>query len=137
MQLANKCIGIGLALFLGNVLAADSINTSKDSVKQGQKATEANNSGVNKRDRTGDTLTPEDQPNNDVDRGLLANVRQAITDDKSLSTAAHNVKILVANNVVTLRGPVDSTMEKSKLKLIAAQVKGVSNVHNELEVKSK
>lgn len=37
-----------------------------------------------------------------------AKIRKAITADKTLSTYAHNVKIITLNGTVTLKGPVTS-----------------------------
>jgi osmotically-inducible protein OsmY len=65
---------------------------------------------------------------------LLAKVRQAVVDDKTLSTNAHNVKIVTNNGVVTLRGPVKSADEKKTIEAIATQVAGVTKVENLLEI---
>ena len=48
--------------------------------------------------------------------------------DKSLSTYAHNVKFIVRNGVVTLRGPVRSEEEKNAINAKAAQIAGASDV---------
>ena len=102
-----------------------------------QTTTGVDNSRVNKRDKNGATLTPQDQSNHKGDRQLLAAVRRAVIHDKALSTSAHNVKIVVASGVVTLRGPVNSDDEKSSVEKIATQVGGVTRVDNQLDVKSK
>lgn len=95
------------------------------------------NSRVNARDKAGVTATPEKQTNASADRHLLADVRKTVVNDKSLSTAAHNVKIVVAGGIVTLRGPVKTTEEKAKVEALAKQVSGVSAVDNQLEVKAQ
>ena len=56
--------------------------------------------------------------------------------DKSLSTNAHNVKIITANGVVTLRGPVKSAAEKANIGAKAQQAAGVRRVDNQLEIAS-
>ena len=56
--------------------------------------------------------------------------------DKSLSTNAHNVKIITTDGVVTLRGPVKSAAEKATIAAKAQQVAGVSRVDNQLEIAS-
>ncbi|MEO6927027.1 MAG: BON domain-containing protein [Rhodanobacter sp.] len=94
------------------------------------------NTAVNKRDRSSQTLTPADQPNNKTDVKLAAAVRRAIVKDDSLSTSAHNVKLIAANGVVTLRGPVDSADEKARIETIARGITGVTRVDNELDVKT-
>lgn len=137
MRFALRLIALATLAFVGSTHAVEPTKTNSTSTSSDVKSTDVNNSAINKRDQNSKTLTPQDQPNNEVDRDTLANVRQAITGDKSLSTDAHNVKILVSDHVVTLRGPVDSRQEKTKIGKIATDVKGVSTVHNELEVKSK
>lgn len=92
------------------------------------------NTAVNERDRNGATLTPTDQAENEADLGVTQRVRQAIVADDSLSTTAHNVKIITVNGVVTLRGPVGSSQEKSTIESKAQQVAGVTRVDNQLEI---
>jgi hyperosmotically inducible protein len=94
------------------------------------------NTERNVRDKGDKTLTPEDQLENEADVKITADIRKAITDDESLSTDAHNVKIITRNGMVTLRGPVNSAAEKTKLQAIAQKTPGVSMVHNELEIKA-
>ncbi len=57
--------------------------------------------------------------------------------DKSLSTYAHNVKIISQNGTVTLRGPVRSEDEKAAIEAKAKAVAGVTAVNNELTVAPK
>lgn len=94
------------------------------------------NTERNVRDKGDKTLTPEDQLENEADVKITADIRKAITDDESLSTNAHNVKIITRNGMVTLRGPVNSVEERTKLQAIAQKTPGVSMVHNELEIKA-
>jgi osmotically-inducible protein OsmY len=96
----------------------------------------ADNSGVNTRDRSSQTLTPADQPNDKTDIKLAAAVRRVVVKDKSLSMSAHNVKIVAANGVVTLRGPVASADEKARIEADVRGVSGVSRVDNQLDVKT-
>jgi osmotically-inducible protein OsmY len=58
-------------------------------------------------------------------------------DDRSLSTYAHNVKIISQDGKVTLKGPVRSQEEKQTLERKAREVAGERNVVNELTVKPK
>ncbi|HXJ43335.1 MAG TPA: BON domain-containing protein [Bryobacteraceae bacterium] len=92
------------------------------------------NSATNKRDREPGSATAGTQKNNKDDLHLAKEIRQAVYKDKSLSTYAHNVKIVVAEGKVTLRGPVKSEAEKSTVAEKAAAVAGANNVINELEV---
>jgi osmotically-inducible protein OsmY len=68
---------------------------------------------------------------------LTRRVREAVVADKSLSTNAHNVKIITINGVVTLRGPVASDTERSKIVATAQQIAGKNKVDNKLEVAHK
>jgi len=55
--------------------------------------------------------------------------------DKSLSTYAHNVKIITQNGQVTLKGPVRSEGEKQAIETKATEVAGANKVTNDLNVK--
>ena len=92
--------------------------------------------GRNTRDRSGETLTPMDQSNDPRDLELTGQIRQALTEDDSLSIAAKNIKIITINGKVTLRGPVDNVKERSR---IGEKAKALahSRVDNQLEVKSR
>ena len=57
--------------------------------------------------------------------------------DKSLSTYAHNVKIITQEGQVTLKGPVRSENEKQTIATKATQVAGANKVTNDLNVKSQ
>lgn len=94
------------------------------------------NTERNVRDQGGTTLTPEDQLQNESDLKITADIRKTITDDDSLSVNAHNVKVITRNGTVTLRGPVDSETEKTRLQAIAQKTPGVSQVDNQLESKA-
>jgi hyperosmotically inducible protein len=96
----------------------------------------ADNSGMNQRDAASQNMRPEDQPNDKTDIKLAAKVRRAIVNDKTLSTSAHNVKLIAANGVVSLRGPVASADEKAKIESDVSAIPGVSRVDNQLDVKT-
>jgi osmotically-inducible protein OsmY len=80
------------------------------------------------------TTTADQQKNNKTDRELSREIRKAIVDDKSLSTYAHNVKVIAQHGSVTLKGPVRSEEEKRTIEQKAAEVAGAANVKNELTV---
>jgi osmotically-inducible protein OsmY len=71
---------------------------------------------------------------NPTDRDLSKRVRQSLMSDKSLSTYAHNIKIVARDGKVTLKGPVRSEEEKSAIEAKATEVAGAGNVTNELEL---
>src|SRR5258708_23142791 len=70
------------------------------------------NTKVNQRDRNANEPTADQQKENRSDRDITQQVRQALLKDKSLSTYAHNVKVITQNGMVTLKGPVRSEEEK-------------------------
>src|ERR1700722_19581174 len=82
--------------------------------------TEPDNSANNKQH----AVTSDQQTNSQGDREIARKIRQSVIADKSLSTYAHNVKIIVVNGAVTLKGPVDSMDEKKRIGDIASQVTG-------------
>jgi len=94
------------------------------------------NTKMNQADRSNDRPTADQQKDNPSDRELTQHVRQAIMEDKSLSTYAHNVKIISQNGVVTLKGPVRSDDERRAIQAKANDVAGEGKVVNELTVVS-
>ena len=92
------------------------------------------NSKVNERDRDPGATTADQQNNSKGDLEITRKIRQGIVKDKTLSTYAHNIKVVTQNGVVTLRGPVRSNDDKVAIETIAVQVAGQGNVHNELEL---
>ena len=138
MEKFSKLMTISLVLGCASAWAADrpADSASTPPAAQGQATPRADNSGMNARDKSGATQTPQKQTNSEADRKLLAAVRRAVVGDKSLSTSAHNVKIVTKEGVVTLRGPVTSEDEKSRVEKLAQQVAGVSSVENQLDVKT-
>ena len=139
MRKSSTLISFTLALACANALAADRTADSATTTPaaQGQTTPRADNTGINVRDKSGATQTPQKQTNSEADRKLLAAVRRAVVGDKTLSKSAHNVKIVSKDGVVTLRGPVRSEDEKGKVEKLAQQVAGVASVENQLDVKTK
>ena len=125
---------ITLLLLSMVLMVGCSKNPSED--KQVSQTVAPDNSGRNVRDRDDQTKTPGDQSENEADRTITQNIRQAITADDSLSTNAKNVKIITNDGTVTLRGPVKSEKEKSDIEAKAKQVAGVKRVDNQIEVAS-
>src|SRR5580692_10081747 len=99
-------------------------------------ATEADNTKRNSSEQNKNTETAEKQSNSKDDLALTQKLRQAVMKDGSLSMNAKNVKIIVRDGKVTLRGPVDSQKEKETIDAEAAQIVGKDQLNNELEVKA-
>jgi hyperosmotically inducible protein len=98
----------------------------------GRTLQQPDNTSANKNQGT----TADQQNNNPADRELAQKIRQSITNDKSLSTDAHNVKVIVRNGNVILKGPVQTEDEKKNIVDKATDLAGADNVTNKLTVKS-
>jgi osmotically-inducible protein OsmY len=95
------------------------------------------NTGINVRDRNSAAVTADQQSNHKSDVELTRDIRRSLEKDPSLSTAAHNVKIISADGSVILRGPVNTAREKAALGAKAQAIAGADKVTNELEVKNQ
>jgi hyperosmotically inducible protein len=98
--------------------------TKSKHAEESSPAPAADNTGTNKRDRDGRAVTADQQKNSKSDVELAAEIRRAVVGDKSLSTNAHNIKIIVQDGQVTLKGPVASKAEKVTVEKKAADVLG-------------
>ena len=99
--------------------------------------TAPDNTKVNERDRHPAEQTADKQPEHTSDRDLAKQIRQTIVKDGSLSTYAHNVKVIVKNGTVTLKGPVRSDEEKQAIVAKATSIAGDGKVTDQLEVSPK
>jgi hyperosmotically inducible protein len=108
-----------------------SLSTVKGFAQTGTAQTAPDNSNQNKDHAN----TADSQTNAKSDRLTTQKIRKAIMADKSLSTYAHNVKIITTDGAVTLKGPVQSEDEKQKIASEAASVVSSDKVTNELTVK--
>jgi hyperosmotically inducible protein len=95
------------------------------------------NTKVNERDRNRAEPTADQQKENRSDRDVTRDIRRSIVQDKSLSTYAHNIKIIAQNGMVTLKGLVRSEEEKSAIEAKAAEIVGKDKIMSQLEVKPK
>jgi len=94
------------------------------------------NTSVNKQDNQQGAMTADQQKETPADRELAKKIRKSIVSDKSLSTYGHNVKVIVRDGMVTLKGPVQTEDEKKNIGSKAADLAGAEKVQNELTVKS-
>ena len=128
---------LSLALLSGvALLGCDKPNsTMSDQSTNGTTSTsvDRDNTALNKRDRDTNAKTPMDQNENKVDIGITASIRKSVVDTK-MSTNAQNVKIITQDRNVTLRGPVKTEEEKTRIEEIARNVAGVKAVDSQLEV---
>jgi hyperosmotically inducible protein len=97
----------------------------------------ADNTKVNQRDKDQAQPTADQQKENKPDRQMARQIRQAIVQDKSLSTYAHNIKVIVQDGAVTLKGTVRSEEEKQAIEAKATQVAGADKVTDQIEIAPK
>ena len=117
-------------LLLSSLLGVGSLSAQ-------QSTAPADNTTVNQRDRNSNEPTADQQKNNLSDRDITQQIRRAIVKDKSLSTYAHNVKVITQNGQVTLKGPVRSDDEKRAIEAKATEIAGENKVTSELDIKPK
>jgi osmotically-inducible protein OsmY len=126
---ARTCMLFGASLLMGLALFA--------TPKVGYSASpqdKADNSKMNKGDANKGATTADQQKMNPSDRAITQKIRAEIVKDKSLSTYAHNVKIIAQDGKVTLKGPVRTSDEKSAIEAKATAVAGDGNVTSQIEV---
>ena len=110
---------------------------SRTASAQDSTAPAADNTKVNQRDRNKAQPTADQQKESQPDREVARKIRRSIVQDKTLSSDAHNIKVIAQNGMVTLKGPVRSEEEKNAVEAKAAEVAGADKVTNQLEVKPK
>jgi osmotically-inducible protein OsmY len=129
-----KC-GIRTFLLISSLLGSASVIAQESATQNAP--VPADNTKVNQRDHNASEPTADQQKDNRSDRDITQQIRKSIMNDKSLSTYAHNVKIVTQNGQVTLKGPVRSDDEKRAIEAKAAEVAGAGKVNDELDVKPK
>lgn len=91
------------------------------------------NTAQNSRDKAA-VPTADQAGQSKPDTDVAQQIRKALTGDSTLSTNAHNCKVVVKDGVVTLAGPVASNDERTKVENLAAGVVGPTKVVDQLEV---
>jgi hyperosmotically inducible protein len=119
--------------FIGSLFSA-ALALTPSLYAQEQPKPAPDNTKVNKRDRSGDQMTPDKQGAANSDLALSRKIRNALHDDKSLSVYARNVKIISRDGVVTLRGPVHTPEEKTLIEQKAKDIAGAEKVKSEIQV---
>jgi len=100
-----------------------------------ERKVDSDNTARNTRDSEGRTLTPLNQGMSAADVDVTAKIRGDILAAKDMSVNARNVKIITKTRRVTLRGPVNTILEKILIGEIAGRVVRPENVDNQLEVR--
>jgi len=120
----------GRALVVALALASASVIPVSPAGAQ----TPADNTKVNTRDRQPGATTADQQKENTNDRTITQKIRRSIMDDKTLSTYAHNVKVVSQGGQVTLKGPVRTEDEKRTVEAKATDVAGAGHVTNQISI---
>lgn len=122
-------------IFLSLALAAPVIlGSALYAEASAQNSPQADNTKANKPDQDQGRPTADQQKMNATDRDITKKIRSALHNDASLSTYAHNIKIIAIDGKVTLKGPVRSDEEKNKVAAEATTVAGEGNVTNEITI---
>jgi osmotically-inducible protein OsmY len=139
-----------LFLIAGTLTGCDQKGDTASSSSAGSKASSDPNRGV-----TGQPVTPKqapmvttssapasadkspmDQSESPAQIAITAEIRKAIIADKNMSMNAQNCKIITDKaGVVTLRGMVNSQVERDAVEAKARAVSGVTRIDNLLEIK--
>ncbi len=127
-KIGFEALVLGGCLFLGSSLPATGVRM------QDTQQPAADNTKNNKGDQSAGATTADKQKMNPADRDLTKKIRAALHSDSTLSTYAHNVKIVSQDGKVTLKGPVRSDEEKSAVEAKATEIAGQGNVTSQLTV---
>jgi hyperosmotically inducible protein len=123
-DLTRWMLPLGSLLFSASLLAAPAIRY------QDQQPAPDNT----KSNKDQNPPTADQQKMNPADRAITQKIRKSIHDDTTLSTYAHNIKVITQDGKVILRGPVRSEDEKAALQAKAEAVAGAENVTNKLTI---
>jgi hyperosmotically inducible periplasmic protein len=119
----------------GIILALASLSVISVAVLADNEKARPDNTSINERDRSGETKASGDQSNSSADLKTTQAIRQALMNDGELSMTAKNIKVITANGHVTLRGPVKTAQEKTKIDQLAKSAAGGAQINNLLDVK--
>lgn len=123
-----------VALTIG--MAGFSANALPGYARQSDPQAQPDNTKNNKGDNQKGAVTADQQKETAADREMAKKIRKSIASDSSLSTYAHNIKVIVRDGMVTLKGPVNTDAEKTAIGAKASEIAGADKVQNELTVKS-
>ena len=130
-----KCVAVSMLMLMAFVVVPGSMLRSQ--AQSEQQGTSVDNTKVNSQDRDKASPTADQQQETRSDREITRQIRRSLIKDKSLSTYAHNVKIITHDGQVTLKGPVRSEDEKRAIEAKATEVVGENKVTSELSVKAQ
>lgn len=81
-----------------------------------------------------DNMTAGDQSNKPADLDTVKRIRRELMQDDALSTKAKNIKVIVANNGVTLKGVVKTAAEREIILKHAYTTAPKHRIYNQISV---
>lgn len=124
MKRFQKILGIGVIFAAFLVLPFSALGQNQN----GSQTTTAPDNSAQNKDRS---HTADQQSNKKSDLAITRKIRRSVIADKSLSTYAHNVKIITRHGMVTLKGPVASEEEKQAVVSKAEAIVGSADKVND------
>lgn len=119
---------------MGTIVAA-SLVVPLAAVAQDQNSPQSTTAPDNSAQNKGHNYTADQQSDRKSDVAITRKIRRSVIADKSLSTYAHNVKIITRHGRVTLKGPVASEAEKQAIASKAVAIVGTAEkVSNQLTI---
>ena len=97
-------------------------------------SSKSDNSAINARDQQPHEATAQDQSMKKDATETTRLIRAELTSDANLSTYAKNVKIIVIDDLITLKGPVNSEAERMKIVRTANNIAPNYKIQNQLQV---
>lgn len=94
----------------------------------------ADNSAVNVRDQSVVEVTAQDQQTTRSAVETTRMIRTELIKDTTLSVYAKNVKVIVIDDLITLKGPVRNDGERIKIARIASAIAPNYRVENQLQI---
>lgn len=79
-------------------------------------------------------VTAGEQSNKPADLAMVKKIRQDLMRDNNLSTKAKNVTVIVLNNGVTLKGPVNTDAERESILKHAYTAAPKHKIYNQISV---
>lgn len=92
------------------------------------------NSRVNADDHASARVTAQDQSVQPDAAETTRLIRAELTADANLSTYGKNVKIIVIDDLITLKGPVNSEAERMKIVRTANNIAPTYRIQNQIQV---
>ena len=134
---ASRFVAVVGSLLLAHHLSANTFAENNAVKAQNERQAlnfDADNTGRNVRDNNDSRVTADDQNLRGTDLEVLARARKEIVANENLSTNGQNVKVLIENGKLMLRGPVKSAAEKAMIEQAVNRAAPGISVVNHLEV---